>query len=53
MAKKKLTVKQVATLAKTMRTAMRILLNDKLDYGSDSNVKMSVQAIVEMQKFRL
>ena len=33
-----------------MRTAMRKLLNDKMDYGNDSNVKMSVQAIVDTGK---
>ena len=47
---KKLTAKQVFTLGKQMRTAMRKLLNDKMDYGNDSNVKMSVHAIVDTGK---
>ena len=47
---KKLTAKQVFTLGKQMRTAMSKLLNDKMDYGNDSNVKMSVQAIVDTGK---
>ena len=47
---KKLTAKQVFTLSKQMRTAMRKVLNDKMDYGNDSNVKMSVQAIVDTGK---
>ena len=47
---KKLTATQVRKLTNAMNTAMRKLLNDKLDYGTDSNVKMSVQGIVDTGK---
>ena len=50
MAKKKLTTAQVRKLTNAMNIAMRKLLNDKLDYGTDSNVKMSVQGIVDTGK---
>ena len=47
---KKLTATQVRKLTNAMNTSMRKLLNDKLDHGADSNVKMSVQGIVDTGK---
>ena len=44
---KKLTAKQVFTLTKQLSTAMRKLTIDKMDYGSESNVKMSVDRLVK------
>ena len=47
---KKLTAAQVRKLTNSMNTSVRKLLNDKLDHGVDSNVKMSVQGIVDTGK---
>ena len=44
---KKLTAKQVFTLTKQLSTAMRKLTIDRIDYGSESNVKMSVDRLVK------
>ena len=44
---KKLTAKQVFTLTKQLSTAMRKLTIDRMDYGSESNVKMSVDRLVK------
>ncbi len=50
MPRKKLTTKQAFTMVKQMNNITRRLLNDKMDYGAESNIKMSVQAIVDQAK---
>jgi hypothetical protein len=44
---KKLTTTQVRKLTKQLSSAMRKLTIDKMDYGSESNVKMSMDRLVK------
>jgi len=47
---KKLTKKQAFNLAKQVSTAVRKLMIDKLDHGTESNVKMSIDALSKLSQ---
>jgi len=50
MPKKKLTKKQAFNLTRQVNTAIRKLLIDKMDYGTDSNVKMSIDGLSKLSQ---
>jgi hypothetical protein len=50
MPKKKLTKKQAFNLAQRTSNNIRRLFIDKLDYGTESNVKMSIDALSKLSQ---
>jgi len=50
MAKKKLTVTQVSRLQKTINASTRKLMIDRIDFGTESNVKSTVNKLMDLLK---
>jgi len=50
MPKKKLTKKQAFDLVQRTNNNIRRLFIDKLDYGTESNVKMSIDALSKLSQ---
>jgi|TARA_Y100000310_G_scaffold12391_1_gene12774 hypothetical protein len=48
MAKKKLTARQVGLIQRRMSTDTKKLLDDKLMYGSQSNIAASSQKLIDL-----
>ena len=53
MAKKKLTKARVTILVRTIRSAIRKLMIDKMDFGTESFVKPSTRKLLELTQLSM
>ena len=53
MAKKKLTATQVSKLQKTINASTRKLMIDRIDFGTESNVKSTVNKLIDLLKISI